>query len=153
MVVLSIRDHGGMGISVQKYHSKTSLKFPLYQFGSITRPKNVFRLIHVSWTYLCLPLCFSSFCWQCKVSVCNAPIFFEETWIHCRKVLIHCLSFELLYNEWRIAIIEAQWLPHFSVRNWLLGGVCCTFPLAFARIFCIVTGFMQESFLLVWNAV
>ena len=35
MVVLYIRDHGGLGFSAQQYRPKSSLTFPTQQFGSI----------------------------------------------------------------------------------------------------------------------
>jgi len=34
-VVLYSRDHGGLGLSAQKYHPKSSLIFTIQQFGSI----------------------------------------------------------------------------------------------------------------------
>jgi len=43
MVVLYIKDHGGLGFSAQQYHPKTSLRFPMQQFSS-SQAKNVFRL-------------------------------------------------------------------------------------------------------------
>jgi len=34
-VSLDIRDHGGLGISSQQYHPKTSFTCPIQQFGSV----------------------------------------------------------------------------------------------------------------------
>ena len=34
-IVLYIRDHGGLGFSVQQYHPENSLTFPIQRFGSI----------------------------------------------------------------------------------------------------------------------
>ena len=111
-----------------------------------------------------LPLCSSSFCWQCKVLICNSAIWLPIGFVmlfscifwsdldSLYRYFLHCCLFVRLCNKWSIATNEVQWPPHFSVCDWLQGHVL-RLP-CFLPSLSVVTGFMQRSiFLYVCNTV
>ena len=71
--------------------------------------------IHESWTYLCPPLCSSSFHWQHKVSIRNRVVWLPTDFVILFSQIfrsnldsmwgsfLHCCSFVMLCNEWSIA--------------------------------------------------
>jgi len=103
------------------------------------------RTIHVSWTFLCPPLCSISFCWQCKVSNHDSVIWlpigfvmlfsyiFQSDLDSWQRSFLHCCLFVMVCNEWSIATNEVQWPAHFSVCDGLLG---CALQLPLPIIIC-----------------
>ena len=81
-------------------------------------------------------LCFSSFCWQCKVSICNSvkwlPTgFFWSDMDSLQESFLHCYLSVMLCNEQSMK----HKTTHFSVHDWSLGSVMASFWL-FAHTFC-----------------
>ena len=92
---------------------------------------------HLSWTYLCPPLCSSTFCWQHKVSICDSvkllPTGFvmfssHNLWYDLDWLQMHCY---LHCDERSIATNEVLWPLHFLVCNWLLKHALWLFTCTF----------------------
>ena len=75
--------------------------------------------IHTSWTYLCLPLCSSSFCWQHRCQFIIPWHGFSQTVPPVLSAFKHYSSSVSLCNGWCIwwSVVTIS----LSARDWLLG--------------------------------